>query len=316
MRRILLFGFLLLFALQSFGFWGFYAHKRINRLAVFSLPVEMTGFYKENIVYITENAVNPDRRRYAVKGEAEKHYIDADVYGDSAVYTLPRYWSAAVKLYGEDSLRKYGIAPWNVQFVKSQLTKAFKDKKAPAILRLSADLGHYIGDINVPLHTTENYNGQLTGQEGIHGFWESRIPELLSTDFDLFIGKAEYIPNTQLAAWDAVIQAHEAMDSVLRFEKKLSKKFSDDKKFSFEERGTINTKVYSKPFTIAYNQMLDGQVERQMKRSIKMIADFWYTAWVDAGQPDLTPLLNQKIPAEAWQKPSSGNNIKARGHKF
>ncbi|GGF41601.1 hypothetical protein GCM10011339_32650 [Echinicola rosea] len=276
----------------------------------------MIGFYKENIVYITENAVNPDKRRYAVKGEAEKHYVDADVYGDSAVYTLPRYWDEAVEQYGEDSLRKYGIAPWNVQFVQSRLTKAFKDKNAKAILRLSADLGHYIGDINVPLHTTVNYNGQLTGQEGIHGFWESRIPELLSADFDLFIGRAEYIQNTQLAAWEAVIQAHEAMDSVLHFEKKLSKKFSDDKKYSFEERGTINTKVYSKPFTIAYDQMLDGQVERQMKRSIKMIADFWYTAWVDAGQPDLTPLLNQKIPEATWQKSSQENKVKARNHEF
>ncbi|AGA76334.1 zinc dependent phospholipase C family protein [Echinicola vietnamensis] len=316
MKRIILFCSLLLFAFQCFGFWGFYAHKRINRLAVFSLPLEMIGFYKENIAYLTENAVNPDRRRYAVKGEAEKHYIDADVYGDSAVYTLPRYWSDAVNKYGEDSLRKYGIAPWNVQFVKTQLTKAFKDKNAKAILRLSADLGHYIGDINVPLHTTENYNGQLTGQEGIHGFWESRIPELLSTDFDLFIGKAAYIPNTQMAAWEAVIQAHEAMDSVLHFEKQLSKKFSDDKKYSFEERGTINTKVYSKPFTIAYNQLLDGQVERQMKRSIKMIADFWYTAWVDAGQPDLSPLLNQQLEADAWESFSTEKKIEARDHDF
>ncbi|CAM3417004.1 hypothetical protein POKO110462_01785 [Pontibacter korlensis] len=56
--------------------WGFFAHQRINRLAVFALPPEMVGFYKKHIRYITENAVNPDRRRYAVEGEAPRHYID------------------------------------------------------------------------------------------------------------------------------------------------------------------------------------------------------------------------------------------------
>lgn len=283
-------------AFHSFAPWGFYAHKKINQLAVFSLPIEMLPFYKENIQFITENAVNPDKRRYAVEGEAEKHYLDADIYGDSAVYTLPRYWQDAVALYGEDSLRAYGIAPWNVERVKSQLTYAFLDKNPSAILRLSADLGHYIGDINVPLHTTENYNGQLTDQVGIHGFWESRIPELLAEDFDFFVGKAEYIKNTQLAAWDAIIASHEALDSVLIFEKELNRQFTQDKKYSFEQRGNLNVRVYSKEYTMAYNQMLHGQVERQMKKSIRMVANFWFTAWVDGGQPDLNELLLQPLP--------------------
>lgn len=275
--------------------WGFFAHRRINRLAVFSLPPEMVGFFKANIQYITENAINPDRRRYAVMGEAEKHFIDADNYGDSAVYKLPRYWPQALELFTERELRQHGIGPWNAYNVKIQLTEAFKKKDSKAILRLAADLGHYIADINVPLHTTKNYNGQLTGQNGIHAFWESRVPELLSDDFDFFVGQAEYLPSPQLTAWTAVITAHTALDSVLNFERILSEKFPDDKKYSFEERGGINTRVYSKPFTMAYNDMLNGQIERQMQNSIKMIADFWYTAWIDAGQPDLNSLLKSPI---------------------
>jgi hypothetical protein len=276
--------------------WGFFAHRRINRLAVFTLPKEMIGFFKENIQYITENAVNPDRRRYAVEGEAEKHFIDADVFGDSAVYQLPRYWEEAIEKYGEDSLRSIGIGPWNVYAVKMQLTEAFARKDPKSILRLAADLGHYIGDINVPLHTTENYNGQLTGQQGIHGFWESRIPELLSDDYDFFVGKANYLENPQLTAWEAVIQAHSALDSVFRFEKELTKRFKGDKKYSFEDRGNITTKTYSREFTKAYADLLNGQVERQMRKSIKMTADFWYTAWVDAGQPNLNNLLRNPVP--------------------
>jgi hypothetical protein len=295
MRKFFALIAILIFLSAELSAWGFFAHRKINRQAVFSLPPEMIGFYKFHIEYITENAVNPDRRRYAVIGEAEKHFIDADAYGDSAVFKLPRYWNHALELFSEEELRSKGIGPWNVYHTKLQLTEAFKRKDVKAILRLSADLGHYIGDIHVPLHTTKNYNGQLTDQYGIHGFWESRIPELLADDYDFFVGKAEYLERPQLNAWEAVIGAHLALDSVLQFEKIISTKFPEDKKYSFEERNGINTKVYSREFSIAYHDMLDGQVERQMKRAIKMIADFWYTAWVDAGQPDLNSLLKNPV---------------------
>ncbi len=274
----------------------------------------MVGFFKANIQIITENAVNPDRRRYAVMGEAEKHYIDADMYGDSAIYKLPRYWPEALEIYGEEELRKHGIGPWNAYHTKLQLTEAFKRKDSKSILRLAADLGHYLGDINVPLHTTKNYNGQLTDQKGIHAFWESRIPELLSDNFDFFVGQADYIPNTQLEAWEAVIGAHLGLDSVLNFERNLSERFADDKKFSFEERGGINIRVYSKAFTEAYNEMLNGQIERQMRRSIKMIADFWYTAWVDAGQPDLNSLLKNPIE-QTEEKMENTQPLNSREHE-
>ncbi|MCR9251222.1 MAG: zinc dependent phospholipase C family protein [bacterium] len=260
-------------------------------MAVFTLPPEMITFYKYYIQDLTENAVNPDRRRYAVKNEAPRHYIDLDVYGDSALYKLPRYWNDAVEKYSEDTLMAYGIVPWHVNKMKHWLTKAFLNKDVDAILRLSADLGHYIGDSNVPLHTTENYNGQMTGQYGIHGFWESRLPELFIDEYDFFVGQADYIERPQLRAWKAVEQAHLALDSVLSFEKILTEKFPESKKYSFEERGNITTKVYSREFSTAYHDMLSGMVERRMRASVKMVGDFWYTCWVDGGQPDLTALI-------------------------
>ena len=33
--------------------------------------------------------------------------------------------------------------------------------------------------------------------------------------------------------------------------------------------------------------MLSGMVERRMIAAITEVASFWYTAWVDAGQPQL-----------------------------
>lgn len=281
--------------------WGFYAHSLINRVAVYSLPPELIGFYKPHIQFITEKATNPDRRRYAVEGEAEKHYIDLDDYGENWSENLPEFWFDAVEKFFEDSLRSRGIGPWSAYLTFLNLTKAFEEKNTDAILKLSADLGHYLADLNVPLHTTKNYNGQLTGQEGIHGFWESRIPELQAIDYQLWVGKAEYVKNPQRAIWDAVKQAHAQVDSVLNFEKTLTSDFSEDQKYSFEERNRLTVKVYSKEFTEAYSQALDHQVERQMKNSIKIIADFWFTAWVNSGQPDLETLKGEVLEEDDFK---------------
>ena len=273
--------------------WGFYAHKQINRLAVFTLPSEMIGFYKYFIQDIKENAVNPDMRRYAVKNEAPRHYIDLDVYGDSALYVVPKYWKDAVEKYTEDTLMAYGIVPWHINRMRFWLTDAFKNKDVEAILRLSSDMGHYIADAHVPLHTTENYNGQLTNQVGIHGFWESRLPELFSEDFDFFVGQAQYLEKPQLAIWDVVAASHMAVDSVLSFEKQLTEEFSESKKYSYEERGGLTVRVYSREFSDAYFKSLDGMVEKRMKAAVRMVGNFWYTCWVDAGQPDLDALKDQ-----------------------
>ena len=294
-RKAIVFTLICLVALtisskQKEVMWGFYAHKEINRLAVFTLPPEMIGFYKNFIQEIKENAVNPDMRRYAVKDEAPRHYIDLDVYGDSALQVVPKYWKQAVEKYSEDTLMAYGIVPWHVNRMRYWLTDAFKNNDVDAILRLSSDLGHYIADAHVPLHTTENYNGQLTGQVGIHGFWESRLPELFAEDFDFFVGRAEYLDRPQLAIWDVVKESHLAVDSVLKFEKELTDKFPDSKKFGFEERGGATVRVYSKDFSTEYFKMLDGMVERRMRSAVLMIGNFWYTSWVDAGQPDLNVL--------------------------
>lgn len=270
--------------------WGFYAHQQINRLAVFTLPAEMLPFFKKHIDFLTDNAVNPDKRRYAVVGEAPRHFIDLDAYPDTLTATLPRYYKDATDKYGADTLALHGLVPWQIQLTKYQLTEAFKQRDARRILRVAADLGHYIADANVPLHTTRNYNGQFTGQQGIHGFWESRLPELFSTGFDFLTGQAEYVDSPQRAAWRAVFNANAALDSVLTFEQKLTNDMGETRKFGFEERNGITTKVYAADFSRQYHDQLNGQVERQMRASVRMVGDFWYTAWVDAGQPDLKAL--------------------------
>jgi hypothetical protein len=295
--------------------WGFFSHQKINRQAVFSLSREMIGFYKHHIRYITEKSVNPDMRRYVIPEEASRHYIDLDVYGDSAAYKLPRYWFKAVEELTEDTLQAYGIVPWHVHRVKGWLTNAFTNQDVDQILRLSADLGHYISDAHVPLHTTENYNGQFTGQYGIHGFWESRLPELFAENYQLFVGKSEYVPNTQLRIWDGVIRANQALDSVFRFEREITEERGSTTKYVIEQRGNSNLRTYSQEFSKAYHDRLNGMVERRMKAAIKMTADFWYTAWVDGGQPDLNKLIGQDGKSEDEKIATSKEDIKLRNHE-
>ena len=281
--------------------WGFFAHRKINRLAVFTLPADMVTFYKKNIRYIEEDAVNPDRRRYIIPEEAARHYIDLDVYGDSAAYRLPNYWKDAVEKFTEDTLQSHGILPWNIHRVYYELKAAFLLRDPEKIIRLSADLGHYVGDAHVPLHTTKNYDGQLTGQTGIHAFWESRLPQLFVPEFDFYVGKAVYLDNVQLTSWKIVAHTHQALDSVLRLEKQLSEKWGD-KKFNFESLGRQTVKVFSADYSKAYNQLLGGMVERQMRAAVLMTGSIWYTAWVDAGQPDLKLLINYKPTEEEIKK--------------
>lgn len=275
--------------------WGFFAHQQINRLAVFTLPLDMMPFFKKYSSFLADNAVNPDKRRYAVVGEAPRHFIDLDAYADTSAATLPRFYKDATNRYGEDTLALHGLVPWQIQLTKYQLTEAFKQRNVRRILRVAADLGHYIADANVPLHTTRNYNGQLTSQQGIHGFWESRLPELFSMNYDFLTGQAVYIDSPQKAAWRAVFKANAALDSVLRFEKQLTEELGETRKYGFDERNGITTKVYSTDFARQYSERLSGQVERQMRASVKMVGDFWYTCWVDAGQPDLRALAKYQL---------------------
>ncbi len=179
MKRILtLILFLLLY--KASYCWGFYGHKKINYYSVFLLPPQMMVFYKPNIDFISEHSVDPDMRRYAIAEEGPRHYIDIDRYGSFPYDSLPKNWNDAVAKYSEDTLMKHGIVPWWVQVMQRRLTEAFKEKNAVKILKLSAEIGHYLGDAHVPLHASSNHNGQHTGQHGIHGFWESRVPELLA----------------------------------------------------------------------------------------------------------------------------------------
>ncbi|HCK22414.1 MAG TPA: S1/P1 Nuclease [Bacteroidetes bacterium] len=288
--------------------WGFWAHKRINKMALFTLPQELFAFYKPHLDYIEEHAVDPDKRRYAVVDEAPRHYIDIDHYGEYPFPELPRKWKDAVAKYSEDSLQAYGIVPWYIELMMYRLEDAMRNKEVKNILRLSAEIGHYIGDVHVPLHCTENYNGQLTNQNGIHGFWESRIPELIGDDYDYLVGKATYIPYINDRLWEVVLESHLMSDTVLQYEALLNEQFPASQKYAYETRGQSTVRTYSTAYALAYNDMLNNMVERRMRTTIIALGSFWYTAWINAGKPDLTGLDFQPYTDEELEEMNAIDN--------
>lgn len=298
--------------LLIFGSWGFYAHMQINRLAVFTLPRGLNRFYKSNIAYLTDHAVDPDKRRYADTAEAPRHYLDVEAYED-CTDSIPRKWDDALKRYGFKKLQENGILPWQIQRSYYKLVYAFKQRDSAKILICSAQLGHYIADGHVPLHTTTNHNGQLTHQVGIHAFWESRLPELFASSYNYRVGKATYITYPLQEAWIIVSHAHNLVDSVLRLEAQLSLSFPAYRKYSYSKRKTLLLKQYSEDYSRAYHEAMNHMVERQMRSAILSIGSFWYSAWIDAGQPDMEQLKKLEASSGERQKDTSENQKYERG---
>lgn len=375
--------------------WGFYGHRLINQMAVYTLPQEMFGYYKNNILYITEHAIDPDKRRYATKHEGVRHYIDIDHWDKIPFPNVPRdfeeaiikyasfyyikgkdtveikhtittdsiflsvenqmwekvgldyptflkYWKRVIKpMYYEDEwvmshydlnelfatnqfsghegkmiivdkFSEYGIVPYHIESMLERLTKTFQSKNEDLLLRMISEFGHYVSDAHVPLHTTKNYNGQFTDQVGIHAFWESRIPELFAESrYDFFVGQATYIENPRDFIWDIVIKAHSHLDSVLAIEKRLSKEFPLDRQFCYDERLSQTVRIQCEEYADAYSRAMGTMVEDQMRSSIHAIGSLWYTAWVNAGQPDLSDLKKKVVDTEPI---IPDKNVQTRAH--
>ncbi len=292
---------IILISLCSWGIWG---HEHINHAAVFALPEEMRGFYYNHIDFLTIESTGPDMKRsiYNDKSESPKHYIDIEGF-DRPLDSLPRTTADKSKTYADSILQKFGSLPWQIQDMTTKLTKAFKDKHKSEILLLSADLAHYLGDAHMPLHTSLNYDGKLTNQPGVHAFWESRLPEQFGDAYNFNTPQAKYIDDVTKETWRIIKTTHQLADTLLAIDKRVRQTLGDDKLYKADVDGNVvknrfNSPVQSDEYAIAFNKALNGMVESQLQKSISAVADFWYTAWVNAGKPDLNRLDDPELTAD------------------
>jgi len=124
--------------------WGFFAHRRINYYAVFLLPPEMLVLYKPNSEFLSDHAVDPDKRRYVLKEEAPRHYIDMTTM-DLTLMTL-FHVNGQMPLQNIHVIHCINMALFHggCKIMLYRLTLAFKEKDQAKILKYSAEIGHYI----------------------------------------------------------------------------------------------------------------------------------------------------------------------------
>jgi len=164
------------------GAWGFDVHRFIALEAIPLLPDQVRPFFDKYRVTFSEHAIDPDLWRNAgFEEEPPRHFVDLDAFGPAPFTALPRDYDAAVKKFGKDTVDKNGLLPWRTAEIYGQLVRAFErlGQGQPYayddIKFFSAVLAHYVSDAHVPFHAIVNYDGQLTGQRGIHSRFETEL---------------------------------------------------------------------------------------------------------------------------------------------
>ncbi|MCS7083154.1 MAG: zinc dependent phospholipase C family protein [Bacteroidetes bacterium] len=269
--------------------WGQWAHRQIHGHAVDRLPQPLRAFYAKHRAWLIEHALDPDLRRRQDPEEAPRHFIDLERYGQYPFPELPRRYEEAALRYTADTLSRYGLAPWTIIALTERLTEAMRRRDTAQILQFSADLGHYISDVHVPLHTTLNYDGQLSGQEGIHARWESELPERFGSGYRLRQGlKARYIEDVSAHTWTIILRSHRLVDTLLATERWVREQLPPQALFQEQPNPNAHPRrLYSDRYYALWHEALRGMVERQMQAAIHEVASYWYTAWVNAGKPEL-----------------------------
>lgn len=276
---------LLFFCTLDAHSWGFAAHRYINESAVYALPSPLREFFEYHRSTLKERAVAADQRRSWDPLEASCHFMDMDRWNDSERWTLPLHWDSAVQCYTEKHLRSRGILPWHAPQVYRRLVWAFEQGNHGLILRTAADLGHYLADAHVPLHLCSNYNGQNSGQHGLHALLESRIPEYLGDTMVQTLRRAEIVKHPARQIWQIMNDAYLHLESVFDCECLCRSEVPLDLHYAPFRRGNRLLRQESIPFVQCYHRCLGGLMGRQLAASVAHVADWWLSAWVEAGQP-------------------------------
>ncbi len=257
--------------------WGFFAHKLIHRQAIQRLPEPLQAFYRSVADSVIEKSVDPDLRRNKESKEQWHHYIDIDHYGAYPFRELPREYSQAAEKFSSDTLLAYGDVPWHAELVLNKLTAAMREKDKRAIVQLSADLGHYVADAHVPLHSALNYDGQLTGNKGIHGRFESAMIERFSDHLVFTPAKVDSIENATHAVFDIILASYIWVDNTLHADTHARQPGK-----IYQAREDYDDAYYAK-----LHAALGDVAQQRLNAAVKMVASFWYTAWLRAGKPQL-----------------------------
>ncbi len=279
---LILFCTCILFPIGLLKGWGFETHKAINRKAVKFLPGPLGSNFSQNVDYISEHSIDPDLWKEKDPDEGYGHYMDCDLYGDYPFSDIPRSLDLLIESYGADKVKKWGIAPWRIKEYYHRLIENFKAGHWEEANLTAAALAHYISDIHMPLHVVANYDGQLTGNDGVHGQWETQM-------VDRYLLDNIHPKGILFTVRDPVEESFTVMkESYLHHFDILRADFLARKNLSEEEKERL--KDWRDPMAdTKYHEILFRESGNIAKERIEMavlrVASFWYTAWIKAGKP-------------------------------
>lgn len=269
---------LFLYAQNSFA-WGFWAHQFITRKAVAVMPPESRNFFVQYVDSLSKHSIDPDLWRRYDKQESNRHYIDIDMLDSFPFAKVPASFDSAVAVFGEETVQKAGIVPWRIQEMLDSLTTAMRHRNKRLILRYASALAHYVEDIHMPLHTVTNYDGQLTGNKGIHSRYERWMVEAHKAELERRVGPAtpELLADPLISTFDWIRASYVWTDNLL-----LADNMAKLPGKKYAKREDYDAAYYARLFTLT-----DPFTTTQMSKAATAVASFWLTAWHRAGKPAL-----------------------------
>lgn len=270
--------------------WGFEAHKFIVDRMIELLPPELKPLFEKRRAFVVERSVDPDMwRTVGWDQEPPNHFLDIDypAFGPYPFAALPRDYDAAVQKFGKDVVHTQGLLPWRTAEFYGHLQREFESlKRQPAppyavdnIVLFAAVMAHYVSDGHVPLHAVVNYNGQVTGQDGLHSRWESELFERNRSRLVIKPAPATAVANPRDYMFEVLLASNRAAANVLESDLAAAagREFYDEGYFEAFGKGTLPT------------------LERRLNESITAVASTIVGAWEQAGKP--------AIPAEPVRTP-------------
>jgi len=249
--------------------WGGTGHRFINLRAALHLPPSMEQFIGDS-TYFADHASDADSRKGSDPTESPKHYIDLELI--PAFEHLTRDLDSLNAVMGAAAVSENGILPWaTADAYDSLVAQLARGDWARA--RLSAsDLGHYVADGHNPLHATANYNGQLTGNSGIHSLYESELINAYQSELFVQPASAEYVHDPFATALAYCVSANALVHTIM---------IADDEARAIS--GWTGTRGAPASYLGALWERTKDLTAVQMQLATETLASLWYSAWIDAG---------------------------------
>jgi hypothetical protein len=225
--------------------------------------------------FLADHASDADRRKDEDPDEAPKHYIDLDnYYSFILLHRIPQTFDSVISMYGSSFVYDNGILPWATESTFNSLQAAFESGNFDQAKILAADLGHYVGDGHMPMHITKNYDGQYTGNNGIHSRYESSMVNAFIDEIIYSGDSISHITDVNGYIFNYLYHNYQYIDSIL---------LADD--YAKDLTGSTSSSAYK-------NALWDktGNFTIQlMKEASHALTELIYTAWVNAGSPAVGP---------------------------